>query len=121
MGQNCALVTGSCGLIGAQAVEFFIEKGFKVKGLDNDQRAYFFGPEASTSVIQTSLEDRFKDKYQHYTVDIRNKQDLELIFKKNDFQVVIHTAAQPSHDWAAKEPMTDFSVNVFNLIPSFVE
>ena len=68
--KNC-LVTGSAGLIGSQAVEFFIEKGFKVVGLDNDMRAYFFGGEASTKENKERLENKYKDKYEHFSIDIR--------------------------------------------------
>lgn len=105
------LVTGSGGLIGSQTVEFFIERGFEVIGLDNDMRAYFFGQEASTKSISDSLKTTYQDKYTHVSVDIRNKKDLEDIFKKHKFVGIIHTAAQPSHDWAAREPFTDFEIN----------
>ncbi len=105
------LITGSAGLIGAQAVEFFIDKDFSVIGIDNDMRGYFFGEEASTKDIRDGLKKRFKDKYTHYDVDIRDKNRLEDIYKKHPFDLIIHTAAQPSHDWAAKEPFTDFEIN----------
>jgi len=109
--MKTAFITGSAGLIGAQAVEFFIGRGFKVLGLDNDMRGYFFGSEASTKAMRDKLKSKFKDKYEHYNVDIRNKEKLEAIFQKTPFDIVIHTAAQPSHDWAAREPFTDFEIN----------
>jgi len=111
MSEKRALITGSAGLIGSQAVEFFIEKGFKVVGIDNDMRAYFFGQEASTQENKTRLEEAFGDKYIHLDIDIRDKTKIEETFKKYPFDLIIHTAAQPSHDWAAKEPFTDFEIN----------
>ena len=111
MSEKTILVTGSSGLIGASAVEFFIEKGFKVVGIDNDMRSYFFGKDASTTKISQHLKSKFKDKYSHQSIDIRCREKLEELFKKNIFDLIIHTAAQPSHDWAAKEPFTDFDIN----------
>jgi len=106
-----ALITGSAGLIGSQATRFFIEQGFKVIGIDNNMREYFFGKEASTKWNRKKLEEDFKDKYIHEDIDIRNNEDIEKVFKEHDFDLIIHTAAQPSHDWAAKEPFTDFTIN----------
>lgn len=106
-----ALITGSAGLIGSEAVKFFAEKGFDVVGIDNNMRSYFFGDEASTDWNRQKLEELLKDKYTHYKADIRDNDAIGEIFKKHKFDVIIHTAAQPSHDWAAREPMTDFSVN----------
>ncbi|MCK4912777.1 MAG: NAD-dependent epimerase/dehydratase family protein [Candidatus Omnitrophica bacterium] len=111
MSEKLALITGSAGLIGSQAVEFFIEKGFKVVGIDNDMRAYFFGQDASTKENKTRLEEVFGDKYIHLNIDIRDKVKLEDVFKEYSFDLIIHTAAQPSHDWAAREPFTDFEIN----------
>jgi CDP-paratose 2-epimerase len=105
------VVTGSAGLIGSEAVKFFCTKEFEVFGIDNDSRAYFFGKDASTSWNRELLEKQFKKQYTHYNYDIRNYSDLEKIFKKTKFDLIIHTAAQPSHDWAAKEPITDFTIN----------
>lgn len=106
-----ALVTGSAGLIGSESTKFLIEKGFIVVGIDNNMRQYFFGEEASTEWNKTRLQDEYKEKYLHHNVDIRNNEEIEKIFKEHSFELIIHTAAQPSHDWAAKEPLTDFSVN----------
>ena len=110
--MDIALITGSAGLIGAEATRFFIGKGFKVVGIDNDMRKYFFGQEASTDWNRRILEETFSE-YTHYSVDIRSQKDINRIFAKysTDIKIVIHAAAQPSHDWAAKEPMTDFTVN----------
>jgi CDP-paratose 2-epimerase len=109
------LITGSAGLIGSQSVEFFIEKGYNIIGVDNDMRSYFFGEDASTKKSMESLCDKYKN-YSHYNVDIRNYGELENIFKKYDIEIVIHTAAQPSHDWASKEPITDFTINALGTI-----
>lgn len=106
-----ALVTGSAGLIGSEAVKFFAEKGFDIVGIDNNMRSYFFGDEASTDWNRQKLEELLKEKYIHYKADIRDNDAIAAIFKKHKFDIIIHTAAQPSHDWAAREPMTDFSVN----------
>lgn len=106
-----ALVTGSGGLIGSGAAKFFAEKGFEIVGVDNDMRSYFFGEEASTKGNLKKVEDQLKSSYSHYQADIRDNDAIAKIFKKHQFDIIIHTAAQPSHDWAAREPMTDFSVN----------
>src|SRR5215212_8207868 len=110
--MKIALITGSGGLIGSEAVSFFADKFDLVIGIDNNLRQYFFGKEASTDWNRNRLCEKFKN-YKDYSVDIRNYADLEVIFKKygSDVSLIIHTAAQPSHDWAAKEPLTDFSVN----------
>lgn len=109
------LVTGSAGLIGSESVRFFCDWDFQVFGIDNDMRAYFFGKEASTFWNRKLLEEKYRN-YKHYDLDIRNNEDIEELFKKNKFDLIIHTAAQPSHDWAAKEPLMDFEVNALGTI-----
>lgn len=111
--MTLALVTGSAGLIGAEAVRFLADKGMDVVGIDNDMRAYFFGSEASTAWSRKSLEAGLGGRYRHHAADIREMAALEPIFQRygRDIALVLHTAAQPSHDWAAKEPLTDFAVN----------
>jgi CDP-paratose 2-epimerase len=104
------LVTGSAGLIGSEAVKHFCAKGDDVHGIDNDMRKYFFGDAASTDWNRKQLEESFTN-YTHHALDIRDLAGLETLFKQHTFDRVIHTAAQPSHDWAAKEPLTDFGVN----------
>lgn len=104
------LVTGSAGLIGSESVRFFSKLGFDIFGIDNDSRKYFFGPLASTSWNKRKLEKEIKN-YTHFNVDIRNQKQIEQIFKEHKFDLIIHAAAQPSHDWAAKEPLTDFTIN----------
>jgi CDP-paratose 2-epimerase len=110
--MKIAVVTGSAGLIGSQACDFFSERGYKIIGIDNDMRAYFFGEGSSTKDSLESLKSKIND-YEHYNIDIRDYQKLNEVFSKysSDIDIVIHTAAQPSHDWAANEPLTDFSVN----------
>jgi CDP-paratose 2-epimerase len=107
-----ALVTGSAGLIGATAVQFFAEKGFDVVGIDNDLRRYFFGEDGSTRWRRLELE-RNVQGYRHVDADIRNDAAVARVFAQygRSISVVIHTAAQPSHDWAAREPITDFTTN----------
>ncbi|MFH0790123.1 MAG: NAD-dependent epimerase/dehydratase family protein [Candidatus Omnitrophota bacterium] len=110
--MSVIVVTGSCGLIGSQAVSFFSEIGFDVIGIDNNLRRYFFGGDASTLWNKRRLQNKYK-QYKHYSDDIRDEDSIRRIFKKyhQDIVLVIHAAAQPSHDWAAKEPITDFTVN----------
>jgi CDP-paratose 2-epimerase len=109
------LITGSAGLIGSEAVKFFCDRNYEVVGIDNDMRKYFFGAEASTDWNRQRLESTYKN-YMHYSLDIRSEADILPIFESNTFDLIIHTAAQPSHDWAAKEPMTDFSVNATGTV-----
>ena len=97
-----AIVTGSGGLIGSQAVKFLHDKGFKVIGIDNDMRSYFFGKDSSTVPNNEAL---LKDypRYESHNLDIRDFEEMNALFKHyNDkIEIIIHTAAQPSHDWAA--------------------
>jgi len=107
-----AIVTGSGGLIGAEAVRFFSKQGFDVVGIDNDMRQELFGPEASTEWSRAELQSTIPG-YTHFAQDIRQTADMDAIFSRynRDIRIVIHTAAQPSHDWAAKDPFADFSIN----------
>ena len=105
------LVTGSSGLIGSESVKFYCNKGYEVVGVDNDMRKYFFGPDGSTEWKRKLLESKFSENYKHFSIDIRDEKDINSLFEKNEFDLIIHVAAQPSHDWAAKEPITDFTVN----------
>lgn len=114
--MKLALVTGSHGLIGSESVNFLSKKGFRVIGLDSNARSYFFGPEASTEGNKVILEEQFKN-YDHINIDIRNYAALEALFKElGPIDLIIHTAAQPSHDWAAKEPITDFYINAVGTL-----
>lgn len=110
--MNIAIITGSAGLIGSEAVRKFHRQGFDVVGIDNDMRACFFGAEASTTPNRLKLE-RDCPRYSHREVDIRDAGAINRIFAcyGADIKVVVHTAAQPSHDWAIRDPQMDFSVN----------
>lgn len=110
--MSVAIITGCSGLIGSEATKFFHEMGFKVVGIDNNMREYFFGRDGSVDWNTNTLKRSLRN-FVHYPADIRNEKAIRDIFRKygKDISVVIHTAAQPSHDWAAKEPLTDFTVN----------
>ncbi|MDQ3030089.1 MAG: NAD-dependent epimerase/dehydratase family protein, partial [Actinomycetota bacterium] len=110
--MGVVVITGSGGLIGSEAVRFYAQQAETVVGIDNDMRARFFGAEASTSWNVEALQGRF-DNYRHEAVDIRDADAIGKIFQRygRDVDLVIHTAAQPSHDWAARDPRTDFTVN----------
>jgi CDP-paratose 2-epimerase len=113
MGMSVAVISGSAGLIGSEATVFFSSIGLDAVGIDNDMRRVFFGDEASTRWNRDRLENEIGEGYRHLDLDIRDEVGIEKLFREyaKDISVVIHTAAQPSHDWAAKEPLTDFSVN----------
>jgi CDP-paratose 2-epimerase len=112
MNMSVALITGSGGLIGAEAARQFAAKGLTVVGIDNDMRRRFFGDYASTRWASSHLESTLHG-YRHVDADIRDEDAMRQVFAtyKRDIAVVIHTAAQPSHDWAARDPVTDFTVN----------
>jgi CDP-paratose 2-epimerase len=106
------IVTGSAGLVGSETVQHFAAEGARVVGIDNDMRAQFFGEEASTRRTRQQLIKNVRS-YEHHDTDIRDANAINDLFKKfspNIFAVV-HSASQPSHDWAARDPQTDFSVN----------
>jgi CDP-paratose 2-epimerase len=110
--MSVALITGSAGLIGSEAARFCAAQGLTVAGIDNDMRGYFFGPSSSVKWNRAQLEQELKS-YRHHDIDIRIQDALEDVFKtyRKDIVLVVHAAAQPSHDWAAREPFTDFSIN----------
>ena len=110
--MNVAIITGSAGLIGSESVEFFSSKFDKIIGIDNNMREYFFGKDGSTVWNKERIQKAISN-YKHYNPDIRNYAELEKIFSEygQDIKLIVHTAAQPSHDWAAKEPLTDFHIN----------
>jgi CDP-paratose 2-epimerase len=112
-----AVITGSGGLIGSESVRHFAEAGYEVIGVENDMRAWFFGPEASTSSITNQLVGRYPE-FRSLDADIRDADAVMSIFRRHGAQIelIIHTAAQPSHDWAASDPSTDFSVNAIGTL-----
>lgn len=107
------LITGSSGLVGSEAVNFFIKKRFKIIAIDNNLRKYFFGKNADTNWQKKIQVKKYKTKISHYPIDIRNHKKIANIFKKykNKIKCIIHSAAQPSHDWAYKNPTLDFDIN----------
>src|SRR5688572_478052 len=108
-----ALITGSGGLVGSSAVEFFITKG-KVIGVDCNMRREFFGEEAS---VQSNLDHICGlENFENYHIDIRNYDALKYLFERYKFDLIIHTAAQPSHDKAADIPLLDFEVNALGTL-----
>lgn len=110
--MKVAIVTGSAGLIGSESTKALHTAGFTVVGIDNDLRAYFFGDEASTNSTNAELQEKLPN-YHPRAVDIRDFDAVKQVFEEfgSDIELIVHTAAQPSHDWAAKEPFTDFTVN----------
>lgn len=113
-----AIITGSCGLVGSEATRFFADKGYVVVGIDNDGRKQYFGSAASTRLMQKRLQAELGERYHHRDVDIRSLESIRQIFRVygNHIGVVIHAAAQPSHDWGTKNPLTDFSVNAVGTL-----
>lgn len=110
--MGITIITGAAGLIGAESVRFFASKGKKVVGIDNNMRKEFFGEEASTDWQRKQLEEQIPS-YTHKSIDIRDENAVFRLFQDfgSEIDLIIHTAAQPSHDWAAKDPFKDFSVN----------
>jgi CDP-paratose 2-epimerase len=111
--MSVVVITGSAGLIGSEASTFFAGLGFDVVGIDNDMRKEFFGTEASTAWNLNRLQTDLGKCYRHENFDIRDAAAVNKLFSDlgNSIKLVIHTAAQPSHDWAVRDPQTDFSVN----------
>lgn len=110
--KELVIITGAGGLIGSEAAGFFHRQGYAVLGIDNDKRAYFFGPAASTAWKIAELQQSLTN-YQHLDIDITDREALQPVFEKQGARVrlIVHCAAQPSHDWASREPYTDFSIN----------
>ncbi len=110
--SDVAIITGSSGLVGSECVRLFSREGMEVVGIDNDMRSRFFGESASTKATQASLEAE-ASRYCSFSVDVRCHHDVDAIFREygDSIKVVIHAAAQPSHDWAAGDPLCDFSIN----------
>ncbi len=110
--MSVALITGAAGLIGSESVKFFCERGYTVVGIDNDMRSYFFGEDASTRETHDLLVRDYSN-YIHHDIDIRDQDRVERIFREygSEISLIIHTASQPSHDWAVTEPLTDFTIN----------
>ena len=110
--MSVALITGSCGLVGSESSIFFSKKGFEIVGIDNNARRFFFGKDGDVSWVKTKLKKDI-NKYYHHNIDIRDYSSLKKIFKKykKKISVIIHCAAQPSHDWAKDKAFIDFEIN----------
>jgi CDP-paratose 2-epimerase len=110
--MSVAFVTGSSGLIGSETVKFLHEQGLDVVGIDNDMRRYFFGEDGSTAWNTETLTSTLP-RFTHLPIDIRDQVAIDSAMARygTDVSLVVHTAAQPSHDWAAREPLTDFTIN----------
>ena len=110
--MSVVIITGSSGLVGSESVDFFCNKGFDVIGIDNNLRKTFFGKEASTTWVKNKLIKKHKN-FKNYNIDIRSISSLEKIFKnfKKNISLIIHCAAQPSHDYGKDFPILDFNVN----------
>lgn len=115
--MSTVIITGAAGLIGSESVRHFHEAGWDVIGIDNDMRSRFFGEEASTRWMAETLQADLP-AYRHHDVDIRDASAIDRIVGEvaASLELVIHTAAQPSHDWAAREPLTDFTVNAVGTV-----
>lgn len=115
--MRTVVVTGSGGLIGSETVRHFAARGFDVLGIENDMRAKLFGAAASTERITRALESEL-ESFRRIELDIRDREGVERLFERNGVRIelVVHTAAQPSHDWAASDPHTDFSINAYGTV-----
>ena len=111
------LITGSCGLVGSESSYFFSQKGFDILGIDNNSRKSFFGKDGDISWIKKKMTNNIKN-YKHFNLDITNYKSLEKVFKKykKRIKLVIHSAAQPSHDWAKTNIFKDFDINAKGTI-----
>jgi CDP-paratose 2-epimerase len=112
-----AIVTGSGGLVGSESVRRLAESGWEVVGIENDMRAQFFGPEASTERVTEELVASYPE-FRAVNADVRDEEAVRRVFAENAsrLELIIHAAAQPSHDWAAREPRTDFAVNAIGTL-----
>jgi len=113
--ERTVLVTGSCGLIGSEVTRSFARLGFSITGIDNNHRAVFFGFEGDTSWVLWQLQSEIPD-YRHVAIDIRDREAVLALMEKLKPDLIIHTAAQPSHDRAAAIPFLDFEVNALGTL-----
>jgi CDP-paratose 2-epimerase len=110
------LITGSSGLIGSACVEYFSNLDYQITGLDNNSRAKFFGKEGSVTWNTKKLSKKFKNNFSHLKLDICNKEGVDYLFSKNKFDVILHFAAQPAHDYSFTNPYHDFQVNTIGTV-----
>ncbi|MBI4722739.1 MAG: NAD-dependent epimerase/dehydratase family protein [Candidatus Stahlbacteria bacterium] len=109
------MITGASGLIGSEGAIFFSKIGWEVVGIDSNMRKYFFGDEGDTIWNLNWLKNNIKN-FQCYNIDIRARDNILALFKENKFDLILHCAAQPSHDWAKKEPFVDFDINAVGTL-----
>ena len=111
--MSVAVITGSCGLVGSESALRFGRAGLVIVGIDNDMRRVFFGDEASTAWNRQRLEGELGKEYRHRDIDVRDRDAILALFRRHGsaIELVVHAAAQPSHDWAARDPLTDFDIN----------
>jgi CDP-paratose 2-epimerase len=111
--MSVAVITGAAGLIGSEASVFFAGLGLEIVGIDNDMRKTFFGEDASTAWNRERLESQLGRRYRHLSLDIRDGDEIDRLFRGlgDAITLVVHAAAQPSHDWAARAPHIDFQIN----------
>lgn len=114
MGIDKVLITGSCGLVGSEATRYFSDLGCKVVGIDNNLRKSWFGEEGDTSEVKKQLKKL--ENYHHITLDITDEHNMREIVKEEQPDLIIHAAAQPSHEKSAEIPLSDFKVNAFGTI-----
>lgn len=116
--MSVAFITGAAGLIGSEATRHFARLGLMIVGVDNDMRQTFFGPDASTHWSNETLKRELGSGYEHHSLDVRDRDAVARLFRRygESISLVIHTAAQPSHDWAAREPFTDFDINAVGTL-----
>jgi CDP-paratose 2-epimerase len=116
--MSVAVITGSNGLVGSEAAVYFGRLGLDIVGIDNNMREVFFGVDGSTTANKARLKSALGQGYVHYDVDVRDRGEVDGIFKRygSAIELVVHTAAQPSHDWAAREPFTDFDINAVGTL-----
>ena len=116
--MSIVVVTGSSGLVGSETTRFFCDLGFNVIGIDNNLRMNFFGADGDTRKVKEEIIDLYPSEYRHFDLDIRNRDEVRVIFKElgSKIDLVVHAAAQPSHDWAARDPHSDFEVNALGTL-----
>jgi CDP-paratose 2-epimerase len=116
--MSVAVISGSGGLIGSEAAIYFGSLGLDVVGIDNDMRQVFFGTEASTTWNRARVEEIVGKRYSHHDLDVRDRDAIQALFSRygHAIELVVHTAAQPSHDWAAKDPFVDFDINAVGTL-----
>jgi CDP-paratose 2-epimerase len=111
------LISGSCGLIGSELTSYFCKSEHSVTGIDNNMRADFFGPEGDTSWVLLRLKNVPANRYRHFDVDIRDRENINRVFRESGpFDLIVHCAGQPSHDLSSTRPLDDFGINAVGTL-----